>query len=393
METIRQDIRYALRTMRKNPLFAVTAVLTLALGIGANTAIFTVVHTVLLKPLAYPEPGRLVRITGGATAARVEAIRQARFYTGAAAFTVYTENVTLSGVDGPEPLRGARVSPGFLDVLGITPLHGRGFFAEEERPDAHVALISAELWERRFGGNPQIIGGSVALAAASYTIIGVLPPRFQFPFPGIDVWRPWQPDAMPTPARLNSPILSVFGRLKPSVSVEQATAELAVINRQYALAHPGKLDAKPNRTGRVRPLKDVLVTNVRSMLWMLFGAVGLVLIIACANVASLLLARAAARSREFAVRAAVGAGTKRIVGQLLTESLLLSFTAGALGVLLAQWSLSGIAAMPGLELPRMDEIHLDGTVLVSRSFFRSPPACSSGWRPRSARRGRIFFAR
>ncbi|MEX2260401.1 MAG: ABC transporter permease [Bryobacteraceae bacterium] len=364
LETFGRDLRYALRTIRKNPAFAVTAVLTLALGIGANTAIFTVVHAVLLKPLAYPDSERLVRITGGATAARFEAIRQARSFTGAGAANVFTESVTLSGADEPELLKGVRVSANFLGILGVAPLHGRGFLAEEESPGPQVAIISAELWQRRFGGDPRIVGGTATLGAAPCTIVGVLPAGFQFPFPGVDVWRPWQPDTIPDQARLNSPMLSVFGRLKSGVNLEQASAEVAVINRQYALAHPGKLDAKPNSAERVTPLKDSLVRNVRSILWMLFGAVGFVLIIACANVASLLLARATSRSREFAVRAALGAGRGRLAGQLLAESLLLAFAGGALGVLLATWSLGGIARLPGLELPRMGEIYLDGTVLA-----------------------------
>jgi putative ABC transport system permease protein len=358
------DLQYALRTLRRNPIFALTAVLTLALGMGANTAIFSVVHAVLLKPLEYHDSNRLVRLSGGATAARFEAIGQARSFTEAGAFTVFTENVTLSGPDGPEPLKGARVSANFLRILGITPLYGRSFLPEEESAGPQVVLISAELWQRRFGGDPRIVGGTATLAAAPYTIIGVLPPGFQFPFPGLEVWRPWQPSTMPTQARLNSPILSVFGRLKPGVNLEQASAELAVIHRQYALAHPGALDAKPKQVETVTPLKDQLVRNVRSLLWMLFGAVGFVLIIACANVASLLLARATSRSREFAIRAALGAGRGRLVKQLLAESLLLSFAGGALGLLLARWSLAGIARLPGLELPRMSEIHLDGMALA-----------------------------
>ena len=375
IEAVGQDLRYALRTTRKNPFFALTAVLTLALGIGANTAIFTVVHAVLLKPLNYPDSGRLVRITGGATAARFDALRQAQSFRGVAAFTVYTENVTLSGLDGPEPLKASRVSTNFLEVLGVTPLQGRSFVPEEEKPAAQVAIISAELWRRQFGADPQIVGGKATLAAEPYTIIGVLPAGFPFPFPGIDVWRPWQPDTMPAQARLNSPILSVFGRLRPGVNGEQAGAQVAVINSQYALAHPEMLDANPNRprpdgwgapagAKPLTPLKDEVVKNVSAMLWMLFGAVGFVLLIACANVAGLLLARATSRSKEFAVRAAIGAGRGRLLGQLLTESLLLAVAGGALGVLFAHWSLSGIAAIPGLDLPRIDEVRIDGGVLA-----------------------------
>lgn len=336
----------------------------MAVGIGASTAIFSVVYSVLLKPLAYPDPGRLVRISGGATVAKFEAFGKARSFTGVGAFFVVTENVTLAGVDGPEPLKAARVSTNFLPIVGIKLAHGRSFLAEETTMGAPVAIISGELWQRRFGGDPRIVGGAATLGGEPHTIIGVLPAGFQFPFPGVELWRPLQPDSMPAQARGHSPALSVFGRLKPGVALAEASAEIAVIHRQYALANAGKLDAKPNAISRATPLKDDLVRDVRSTLWMLFGAVGLVLLIACANVAGLQLTRAAARSREFAIRGALGAGRGRIVRQLLTESLLLALAGGALGVLAAGWSLRGIAGVPGLELPRVDEIRLDGAVLV-----------------------------
>jgi putative ABC transport system permease protein len=366
-ETLWRDLLYALRTMRKNPVFAVTAVLTLGLGIGANTAMFTVIHAVLLKPLEYRDPDRLVRISGGATSVRFDEIRTtARSFTDVGAFTVGRENMSLSGGDGPEALKGARVSANFLRILGVEPALGRSFLPDEDKPGGPpVALISAELWRRRFGRNPRISGTTATLAALPYTIIGVLPVGFQFPFAGLDFWvtKPSEWSVLGPQAHLLSPILSVFGRLNPQVDVEQASAELAVINRRYAVAHPGMFDSKPGSTEHVKPLKDQLVANVRPMLWMLFGAVGFVLLIACSNVASLLLARATSRSREFAVRAAIGASRGRIAGQLLAESVLLSSAGGVLGVLLATWSLHGITKMNALDLPRMGEIHLDGGVL------------------------------
>ncbi len=361
-ETIWHDAFYALRGMRKNPAFAVTVIFTLALGIGANTAIFTVVRAVLLKPLEYPEPDRVVRISGGSTIPRYEELRAgAKSYTEVGAFLNGIEDVALSGGSGPEVLKQARVSANFLRILRVEPALGRGFLPEEDVPGGpSVALISAGLWQRRFGGDPSLGGRTVNLGATPFTIVGVLPPGFQFPFPGVDVWvtRPGE--------HLNrvSPILAVFGRLRPGVGVEQASAELVVLNRQYAANHPGMLDAKRDTSARVAPLKDELVAEVRSLLWMLFGAVGFVLLIACANVASLLLARASSRSREFAVRASIGAPRGRLIGQLLAEAIVLASAAGALGVLLAWWSLNGIAKLTALQLPRMTEIRLDAGVLA-----------------------------
>jgi putative ABC transport system permease protein len=362
IETIWHDALYALRGMRKNPAFAATAVFTLALGIGANTAIFTVVRAVLLKPLEYPDPDRLVRIAGGSTIPRYDEMRAGqRSYSDIGAFFNGLENVTLSGGAGPEVLKQARVSANFLRILGVEPALGRSFLPEDDLPGAPgMAMISTGLYQRRFSGDPAIVGRTMMLGATPFTIVGVLPSGFQFPFSGADVWVTRSGEHMNNA----SPLLAVFGRLRPGVTVEQASAELGVLTHQYAMAHPGMLDAKPGAPARVTPLKDQLVADVRSMLWMLFGAVGFVLLIACANVASLLLARASSRAREFAVRAAVGAARSRLIGQLLAESVVLASGAGILGVLLARWSLSGIARMTALQLPRTEEIRLDALVLA-----------------------------
>jgi putative ABC transport system permease protein len=366
LHTTWQDARHALRALRNNPAFTATAVLTLALAIGGNTATFTVIRAVLLKPLAYPDPDRLVRISGRATPTRFAEMKAtAHSFSGLAAFTSQ-ENIALAGNGEPEVLKGVRVSAGFLRILGADPILGRGFRPEEDSPaGVPVAMISTELWQRRFAGDPQILGKVVSLAAAPYTIIGVLPPRFQFPFPGLDVWMtaPAESPLFPSKSRALSPFLSVFGRLNSGVTLEQANAELKVIRRRYAMAHPAMLDNKP-RTPEVAPMKDELVAGVRTTLWMLFGAVGFVLLIACANVAGLLLARAGTRSREFAVRAALGAGRLRLIGQLLVESVLLSFTGGALGVLLAAFCLRAIPHLTSFDLPRAAEIHLDWIVLA-----------------------------
>ena len=366
LETALQDSRYALRTMRQRPGFTATAVVTLALAIGGNTSMFAVIRAVLLEPLPYPEPDRLVRIEGGATPTRFAEMKSAaRSFTGIGAY-MGVEDVALGGAGEPEVLKAARVSASFLPILAVEPLRGGGFRAEEDASGgAPVALISEELWQRRFGGDPQIAGKTAILAATAYTIVGVLPPRFAFPAPGVDVWltAPSEAPSIPAPARALSPYLSLFGRLKPEVSLPQANAELRVIRRQYAAAHPAMLDAQAKTPVEVTPLKDDLVAGVRSTLWLLSGAVGLVLLIACANLAGLLLARAAGRSREMAVRAAVGAARRRLIAQLLAESILLSACGGALGVLLAVWSLRALPGFSSFPIPRAGEIHVDGTVL------------------------------
>jgi len=366
---MRQDLVFALRTLRKNRGFAVAAVLTLALGIGANSAMFTVIRAVLLKPLAYREPDRVVLVSGHATLARFEETQTAQqSYSDLGDHNCCAQNVTLSGPDGPEPLKQARVSANFLDILGVHPLVGRGFLPEENTPAGpRAAMISEPLWHSRFQGDPSISGKTATLGLTAYTIVGVLPSGFDFPFAGADVWitRPAEN------VNAASTMLQMFARLKPGVGIPQASAELAVLNQQYRAAHPGALDAKadaradakPDTNARVVPLKDDLVSGVRSRLWVLAGAVGFVLLIACANVAGLLVARATARSREFAVRAALGAPRLRLIRQLLVESVLVASAGGALGLLLANWSLRWIATATALELPRTGEIHVDAIVL------------------------------
>jgi len=366
MPAIWRDIRYALRTMRKQLGFTAAAVISLALAIGGTTAMFTVIRAVLLKPLAYADPGRLVEIEGGATPTRFFEMRAAaQSFSGIGAFAGL-DDVTLAGAAEPEVIHAAPVSAGFLRILGVNPVLGRDFRPEEDSAGgAPVAMISAELWRRRFGNDPHIIGRIAVLSDAPYTIIAVLPPHFRFPYAGVDIWitAPTELPGIPAKSRALSPYLNLFGRLKPGVSLAQANAELKVIRTQYAHAHPAMLDAKP-ASPEVSLLKEHMVSSVRTMLWMLFGAAAFVLMIACANIAGLLLARSAARAREFAVRAALGAARAQLMRLLMAESILLSATGGALGVALAAYLLRGIPTMTAFQMPRASEVHLDWFVLI-----------------------------
>src|SRR5579884_502707 len=355
-----------IRTLRNKPLFTATIVATLAFAIGGNTTMFTIIRAVLLKPLEYRESDRLVTVSGGATPVRFEEIRANAPCFASVMATSGVENVTFTGGGEPEMLKAARVSANFLDVLGVSPIAGRSFIAQEDDPGAlPAAMISAELWERRFGRDPAVAGRTAAFSAKAYTIVGVLPPRFQFPLQGIDVWfsAPTESPLVPPKSRPISPILTLYARLKPGVSLEQANAQMRVVHRQYALAHAAMLDAKPKSQVELTPMKDALVAPIRSMLWLLFGAVGFVLLIACSNIASLLLTRAAARSREFAIRAALGAGRGQLMGGLLAESLTLSLIGGAAGVFVSVLLVGAIPQITSIEVPRVALIHVDWTVL------------------------------
>ena len=303
-----------------------------------------------------------------------------RSFSGFGAYLLSPENLTLSGGGEPEALKEARVSANFLEILGVQPVLGRSFLVEEDtRGGPPVAMISAELWKRRFGSDPQVAGKAVTLNSTPHTIVGVLPVGFAFPFPGADVWVTRPSEWSWLPPRTWSVVTDLIGfaRLKPDVSLEQARAEMSVLTQRYAMSHP---EEEANGKVRLGWLKDYMVANVRSMLWMLFGAVGFVLLIACANVASLLLARATSRSREFAVRAALGASRGRLIRQLLAESLLLVTAGGALGVLLAQWGLSAITRMNSLFVPT-------GLNAVSLPGVQDPAGRHGAWIHGGARDG------
>jgi putative ABC transport system permease protein len=387
-EEIVQDVRYGMRLLRRNPGFSAAAVLTLAIGIGANTAMFSVIHGVLLQPLPYPDPAGLLIVARGIpeepgwlSLPRIDATRAATesFAALGAYLARRNEDVIISGGTGAEVLKGSRVSANFLEVLGVKPQLGRSFRPEEDVPGgAPVAMISDGLWRRRFAASESIQGNTVTLDSTPYTIVGVLPPEFRFPFPAIDVWftQPSQTPSLPAQYRNCCVQLFGFARLKPGVSMEQARAELDVVSARYAAEY--RLDSGPLR---ITPLKEELTANVDTLLWMLVAVVGFVLLIACANVATLLMARATTRARELAVRTAVGAPRVRLFRQLLTESALLGAGGGGLGLLLAWMALTVVTRMTVFDLPRADEIQMSGAVLAFTVTLSSATAMLFGMGP------------
>jgi putative ABC transport system permease protein len=375
LENLAQDIRYGARQLRKYPGFTAVAVLTLALGVGANTAIFSVISAVLLRPLPYRDAERLVMISerspngasllagGGDFLAWRE---QSRSFESLAYWPEWrgSRNFNLSGGDRAEKLVGTFVSSSFFPLLGVQPILGRTFLSEEdERKDNPVVLISHALWQRHFGGDPQVLGRQMTLDnywRRQYAIVGVLPPGFDFP-EGNDIWLPagW----METRLTSSSPHwFRVAGRLKPGVTLQQAQAELNTIQRrtkQQQAAAETTIDV------RVVSLLDQTVgTTTRRALFVLFGAVGFLLLIACANIANLLLARGAGRRKELAIRIALGAGRRRIVRQLLTESLVLALTGGALGIALAYGGTHFLSVFAANDIPRLADVRINGTVLT-----------------------------
>ncbi len=371
LENLVQDLRYGARQLRRNPGFTVVATLTLALGIGANTAIFSVVNGVLLKPLAYQEPERIVTIllegwNPVSPADFLDWRAQSHGFTGMAAAEFW--DGTLTGGDRPESVRALRVGEGMFQILGVPPLLGRTFQPDDfQAGKDHVVVLSHRLWQRRFGGNPNIVGQSLALNGESYQIVGIMPPPFQFaPFwaTKAEFWAPL--DLTPRATQRGGNSLRVFARLKPGVARAQAQAEMDAIWQRLARAYP---DSNSGRTVRVDTLLEKVVGNIRPALLMLVGAVIFVLLIACANVANLLLVRGASRQKELAIRAALGASRWRTIRQLLTESVLLSVLGGGLGLLLGVWGVGMLKRMlavqaTAIRMPRTAEITLDSTALL-----------------------------
>ena len=358
METFLQDLKHSLRIFRQSPGFTAAAIAALTLGIGTNTAIFSVVNSVLLKPAPFPDPDRIVLFMNtspggsgpGASPTKFQHWReQTSVVELVSAFRTGVVNLTGSGF--PEQLKSAQVSADYFQLFGATPVRGRTFSPEEDLPQGNkVVLLSHGFWTRRFAADPQILGKTIELGGAPHVVIGIVNPDFDFRDfgPAPDVWVPFQLDPHPTD---QGHYFSVAGRLKPGVTLDQARARLKLSAEDFRRKYPRALQA--NNGFSVDPLRDAMVRNVRSSLLVLIGAVSFVLLIACANVANLLLARAVGRRREFAIRAAIGAGRGRIVRQLLTESVLLSLAGAVLGSILGVIGIRALLSVNTANLPRV----------------------------------------
>src|SRR6202453_331171 len=355
------DLKYSLRMLIANPAFTITAIAALALGIGANTAIFTVVNTVLLKPLDYPGPnglGQFLNIDPDASSHFASPTNflnwkdQTGVFQDVAAYDDAGPGLNLTGTV-PELVHGIHVSRNYFALFGAPLMLGRTFNQEEDRPNGgKVVVISYGLWKRKFGGNPNIAGTSISLGDESYTILGVTGKSFVTD-PEADLWLPFQFDPNTTN---QGHYFLVAGRLKPGVTLAQANAQLKIAAAQFRRRYPDAVAAMdPRGTFGAQPLRDHVVAGARSSLLVLLGAVGLVLLIACANVANLLLVRATGRKREFAIRAAMGAGRARIIRQLLTESIALSMIGGALGLILGYAGVRALLSVSPAGLPRIGE--------------------------------------
>jgi predicted permease len=367
IDTLIQDLRYGLWMLRRNPGFAFVAVSTLALGIGANTAIFSVVNAVLLRPLPYRDPDRIVMIRNYRAnqnqvnvngADFLDWREQATVFEQVAAFT--TDDVDLTGSDEPERLTAGLVTANMFETLGIWPALGSAFTPAEDQPGAaQVVILSHRLWQRRFGRDPQMIGRTLTLGGQSRTVIGIMPPGFQL-LKEFDLWLPLALDVNQKSRIGPMNKVRVIARLRQGMTLEAARANLSIIRERQRQTFPHFFSDV--EVGVTR-LHEHLVGDVRLALLALFGAVAFVLLIACANVANLLLARSAARQKEMAIRAAVGAGRFRLVRQLLTESLLLSVAGGAAGLLVATWGVKLVVKMSSGGIARIEESSVDGRVL------------------------------
>jgi putative ABC transport system permease protein len=363
-----QDIRYAARKLARTPAFTIVAAFTLALAIGATTAIFSVIDGVLLKPLPFRDPENVVRVTnmrGGnrmvsSTPDYIDFRTQAKSF--ASLSPIDNQPMNLTGGSEPERVSAARVGATFWNLLGVQPALGRGFAPKEDESSAtRVVVLSDGLWKRRFGSDPKIVGKTISLDGNTYTVIGVAGSQFSFP-DRPDLWVPlvFGEDEL-NPENRGAHWMGIIGRLAPNVSAKQAEAEMIAITRRLEQLYP---DANTGMTAAVIPIQEYMVGDVRPALYVMLGAVAFVLLIACANVANLLLVRAASRESEMAVRTALGAGSWRIVRQLVTESVLLAVVGGVVGTLLALWGVDLLLELAPAGLPRINEVTVNGTVLL-----------------------------
>ena len=401
-EPLAQDLRFAVRMLVKNPAFTAIAILTLALGIGGNTAIFSIVNGVLLNPLPFPQPDRLVAVHESKPNFENGAISYPNFLDWRKDNRTFSSMgisrrwaFSLTGRGDAVQVSANFISAGYFDVLGIRPLYGREFtLAEEQRGAAPVALISEGLWRRKFNAAPNILGQTMTLDGKTFSIIGIIPASLHLRIPGFrdqDVYAPigqWgNAILMSRGAGLG---FHGIARLKPGVTVAQARADMERVTRNLAAAFP---DADRGIGASVTPLKKQIVGDTRPFLLVLLAAVAFVLLIACVNVASLLLARSASRSREFAMRTALGASRNRVVRQLLTESLLLGIASGVVGLALAVWGTHAALKVLPAALPRADEIGLDFRVLAFTTIVSLLTELSSDWCRRSQPRAPIHCPR
>ena len=364
---ILNDMRYACRQMTKAPGFTLVAVLTLAFGIGASSAVFSIVNAAMLRPLPFPEPDRLVIVYEVLPRFGLFAVAPANFLDWRAQNTTFERiaayasgNETLVGADSAERIARATVSWDFFDVLGVRPVLGRTFRAEEDLPQqTNVVVLSHGMWQRRFGGDPQILGRSITFSGVPSTVIGVMPPDVAFPNRTIEFWRPL--GLNPADATRDGHFLATIARLKDGVPLEQASAEMLGIAARLAQQYP---NSNRDESVDVATLRDRIVGSARPMLYILLAAVGILVLIACANVANLLLVRASVRAKEIAIRAAIGAGSRRIVGQMLSEGIVLGGAGGLLGVLLAYLAEEPLRVLAQGNIPRAADISLDWRVLA-----------------------------
>ncbi|HKZ81749.1 MAG TPA: ABC transporter permease [Pyrinomonadaceae bacterium] len=361
METLLKDIHYGVRSLLKRPGFALIAIATLALGIGANTAIFSVINSVLLLPLRYPEPQQLVTFRSNQSTPDLQDV-EAQNHTFQSIGGLVVQPLDYTAGNEPIQLQIGQVTGGFFETLGVKAERGRVITAEDDKAGSpYTVVLGHSLWLQLFAGDQKIVGKTIPLSGNVYTIIGVMPAGFASPRDNSEAW---------VPVHLANPIaasfrgvhfLQTYGRLAPGVALEQARAEMQLIDRNLAAQYPAD---NRNRATVLIPLQERITGQSRQALLVLFAAVSLVLLIACANFANLLLARAAEREREFVIRVALGAGRWRLMRQLVTESILVSVAGGAVALLLAIWGISLLVALKPENIPRLQEIGMDARVLA-----------------------------